>query len=49
VVPSPEELGEALDAAQLRYHDDVHGNPAWREHLTRMFAEEVRAQLQEDG
>jgi CO/xanthine dehydrogenase FAD-binding subunit len=48
VGPSPDELGEALDAAQLRYHDDVHGDPAWREHVTRMFAEEVRAQLQED-
>jgi CO/xanthine dehydrogenase FAD-binding subunit len=47
--PSAEELREALDAARLSYHDDVHGDPAWREHLTRMFAEEIRAQLQEDG
>jgi CO/xanthine dehydrogenase FAD-binding subunit len=47
--PTAEEVREALDRARLRYHDDVHGDPDWREHLSRMFAEEVRAQLQEDG
>ncbi|MET0418417.1 MAG: FAD binding domain-containing protein [Actinoplanes sp.] len=27
------------------YVDDVHGLPAWRRHLTRLYAEEVRAEL----
>jgi len=44
------------DAAQVRgalagsvppelYHDDVHGDPDWRQHLTERFAEEIRAEL----
>ncbi len=44
------------DAATLRqrlheaipdglYHDDVHGAPAYRKHLTFRFAEEIRAEL----
>ncbi|MDQ6779199.1 MAG: FAD binding domain-containing protein [Actinomycetota bacterium] len=43
--PTAEELCEALDEARLDYYDDVHGDPAWREHLTRMYAEEVRGEL----
>ena len=27
------------------YHDDVHGDPAWRRHLTAMFAERIREDL----
>ena len=27
------------------YVDDVHGLPAWRRHLTRLYAEQVRAEL----
>lgn len=27
------------------YVDDVHGLPAWRRHLTRRFAEQIRAEL----
>jgi CO/xanthine dehydrogenase FAD-binding subunit len=27
------------------YVNDVHGLPAWRRHLTRRFAEEIRAEL----
>ena len=27
------------------YVDDVHGLPVWRRHLTRRFAEEIRAEL----
>jgi CO/xanthine dehydrogenase FAD-binding subunit len=45
--PSAEELREALDEAELRYYDDLHGDPAWREHLTRMYAEEVRRELEQ--
>src|ERR1700676_1270654 len=28
------------------YHDDVHGKPAWRKHMTLRLAEEIRAELQ---
>ncbi|MFI5840177.1 FAD binding domain-containing protein [Catenuloplanes sp. NPDC051500] len=27
------------------YHDDVHGSPAWRRHMTFELAEEIRAEL----
>jgi CO/xanthine dehydrogenase FAD-binding subunit len=29
------------------WHDDVHGRPAWRRHLTLTFAEEIRRELAE--
>jgi CO/xanthine dehydrogenase FAD-binding subunit len=45
--PTAEELREALDEARFEYYDDVHGDPAWREHLTRIYAEEVRRDLEE--
>jgi CO/xanthine dehydrogenase FAD-binding subunit len=45
--PTAEELRDAFDEARLEYHDDLHGDPAWREHLTRMYAEEVRRDLEE--
>jgi CO/xanthine dehydrogenase FAD-binding subunit len=46
-LPSPEVLQIALaeripDRAYVR---DVHGLPAWRRHLTRTYAEEIRAEL----
>ncbi|HWC86460.1 MAG TPA: FAD binding domain-containing protein [Solirubrobacteraceae bacterium] len=44
-MPSVHELRDALDEAQLEFYDDVHGDPGWREHLTRMYAEEVRGEL----
>jgi CO/xanthine dehydrogenase FAD-binding subunit len=28
------------------YHDDVHGKPAWRKHMTVRLAEEIRGELQ---
>ncbi|HEX3873387.1 MAG TPA: FAD binding domain-containing protein [Solirubrobacteraceae bacterium] len=43
--PSADELRDALDAADPTYHDDVHGDPAWRRHLTRVYVEEVRREL----
>lgn len=46
--PTAEELRDALDEGRLEYYDDVHGDPAWREHLTRMYAEEVRRALEEE-
>jgi CO/xanthine dehydrogenase FAD-binding subunit len=27
------------------YYDDIHGLPAWRRHMTLLFAEEIRAEL----
>jgi CO/xanthine dehydrogenase FAD-binding subunit len=47
--PTADEVQAALDAAQLRYHDDVHGSPAWREAMTRKFAVEVAAELAGDS
>jgi CO/xanthine dehydrogenase FAD-binding subunit len=44
-LPSPDELLAAIAAAQPRYHDDVHGSPAWREATARQFALEVLAEL----
>jgi CO/xanthine dehydrogenase FAD-binding subunit len=46
-MPEAVELREALLAAVDEFYDDPHGDPAWREHLTLMFAEEVRAELLE--
>jgi CO/xanthine dehydrogenase FAD-binding subunit len=28
------------------YHDDVHGKPSWRKHMTLRLAEEIRGELQ---
>ena len=28
------------------YHDDVHGKPMWRKHMTLRVAEEIRVELQ---
>ena len=36
---SPERIPESA------YVRDVHGLPAWRRHLTRLYAEEIRAEL----
>jgi CO/xanthine dehydrogenase FAD-binding subunit len=46
-VPEPEPLQVALAEGipDSAYVDDVHGSPAWRRHLTRLHAEEIRAEL----
>jgi FAD binding domain in molybdopterin dehydrogenase len=44
-LPSAGELRDALEDAELDYHDDSHGDPAWRAHLTRLYVEEVRREL----
>jgi hypothetical protein len=31
------------------YHDDIHGKPAWRKHMTLRLAEEIRGELQGAG
>ena len=47
-IPDPRELREAIRAriSDGIYHDDVHGKPAWRKHMTLRLAEEIRAELQ---
>jgi CO/xanthine dehydrogenase FAD-binding subunit len=46
--PQGKELREALlhHIPDALYHDDVHGKPAWRKHMTLRLAEEIRAELQ---
>jgi CO/xanthine dehydrogenase FAD-binding subunit len=46
-LPGADEVRHAVDDAipAGTYVDDVHGLPAWRQHLTRRFAEEIRAEL----
>jgi hypothetical protein len=44
-LPAAGELLAAIDAARPRWHDDVHGAPAWREAITRELALEVLADL----
>lgn len=48
-LPTAPALEEAIHdriSAPL-YHDDVHGKPAWRKHMTLRLAEEVRIELQD--
>jgi CO/xanthine dehydrogenase FAD-binding subunit len=46
--PLAEELREAIlhHIPDALYHDDVHGKPAWRKHMTLRLAEEIRRELQ---
>jgi len=46
--PLTRELREALlhHIPDALYHDDVHGQPLWRKHMTLRLAEEIRAELQ---
>lgn len=50
-VPNAGELKAAIERAipDELYHDDVHGLPAYRKHLTYHFAEEIRAELAKSG
>jgi len=47
-IPQAKELREAIlqRIPDALYHDDVHGKPAWRKHMTLRLAEEIRAELQ---
>jgi CO/xanthine dehydrogenase FAD-binding subunit len=47
-IPRAEELREALlhRIPDGLYHNDVHGKPAWRKHMTLRLAEEIRCELQ---
>jgi CO/xanthine dehydrogenase FAD-binding subunit len=46
--PQPAELYDAIlrKIPDALYHDDVHGKPAWRKHMTLRLAEQIRAELQ---
>src|SRR5581483_7390331 len=45
--PRTTELREAIARAipDALYHDDVHGKPFWRKHMTLRLAEEICAEL----
>jgi CO/xanthine dehydrogenase FAD-binding subunit len=47
-IPRTGELRDALlhHIPDRLYHDDVHGKPVWRKHMTLRLAEEIRAELQ---
>jgi hypothetical protein len=47
-IPQANELSEAIlhHISDGLYHNDVHGKPAWRKHMTLRLAEEIRCELQ---
>jgi CO/xanthine dehydrogenase FAD-binding subunit len=47
-IPQTNELREAVlhQISDTLYHNDVHGKPAWRKHMTLRLAEEIRRELQ---
>jgi CO/xanthine dehydrogenase FAD-binding subunit len=47
-IPEPGELHEAIlrRIPDELYHNDVHGKPPWRKHMTLRLAEEIRGELQ---
>jgi CO/xanthine dehydrogenase FAD-binding subunit len=47
-IPDARDLRDALrqHIPDDLYHNDVHGKPAWRKHMTLRLAEEIRAELQ---
>jgi CO/xanthine dehydrogenase FAD-binding subunit len=46
-MPRATELHDAIiqRIPEALYHDDVHGKPVWRKHMTLKLAEEIRAEL----
>ena len=47
-IPDARELHDAIlrHIPDQLYHDDVHGKPAWRKHMTLRLAQEIRDELQ---
>jgi CO/xanthine dehydrogenase FAD-binding subunit len=47
-IPPSDQLREAMlhHIPDGLYHNDVHGKPAWRKHMTLRLAEEIRRELQ---
>jgi CO/xanthine dehydrogenase FAD-binding subunit len=50
-MPPASELHDVLmqRIPDMLYHNDVHGKPLWRKHMTLRLAEEIRAELQSLG
>ena len=50
-MPEQSELCEAIlqGIGDGEYHDDVHGKPFWRKHMTLRLAEEIRTELSSVG
>ncbi len=50
-MPGPAALAAAIarDIPAASYHDDMHGRPDWRQHVTRYYAEEIRRELAGSG
>ena len=50
-MPKARELHEAIlqGIGDGEYHDDVHGKPFWRKHMTLRLAEEIRSELSSAG
>ena len=50
-IPGSGELREAIlhHIPDGLYHDDVHGKPLWRKHMTLRLAEQIRAELASAG
>jgi CO/xanthine dehydrogenase FAD-binding subunit len=50
-IPQAMELRDAIlqRIPDALYHDDIHGKPAWRKHMTLRLAEEIRGELQGAG
>jgi CO/xanthine dehydrogenase FAD-binding subunit len=47
-IPRADELRDMIQQRipDTLYHDDVHGKPMWRKHMTLRVAEEIRVELQ---
>jgi CO/xanthine dehydrogenase FAD-binding subunit len=47
-IPRADELRGSIEQRipDLLYHDDIHGKPVWRKHMTLRLAEEIRGELQ---
>jgi CO/xanthine dehydrogenase FAD-binding subunit len=47
-IPQANELRDAImhHVPDTLYHNDVHGKPPWRKHMTLRLAEEIRGELQ---
>jgi CO/xanthine dehydrogenase FAD-binding subunit len=47
-IPQANQLREAIldQIPDQLYHNDIHGKPAWRKHMTLRLAEEIRDELQ---
>jgi hypothetical protein len=47
-IPRADQLRDMIQQRipDMVYHDDVHGAPLWRKHMTLRLAEEIRVELQ---